>query len=336
MELQYRRRRLLLSLAATPFALQAGAARAQAAWPSKPVRVIVPFPRGGTIDFLGRTMAAEWQQIFRQPFEVENVVGDNGNVGAAAAAHAAPDGYTLFICTVGTQAINKSLYAKLAFDPIKDFAPITLIADTPNVLVLNPGTAARIGVKNLADFVRLSPDLKEPLKMASAGIGSSQHLAGEMFKSMTGAQMTHVPYKGAGPALVELLAGKADLMFDNLPSSLPPIKEGKLLALAVTSSTRSMSILDLPTIAEAGGPALKDYEATSWFGLLSSAGTPLEVISRLQNETARALFTDSVRKRLHAQGVIPSGMSSAAFARLIASETRKWAKVIKISGARAA
>jgi tripartite-type tricarboxylate transporter receptor subunit TctC len=330
------RRQLLLSAAAAPFALSAGVARADTAWPKKPVRIIYPFPPGGAGDILARTLAPELQKSFGQPFTIDNIPGDGGNTGAAVAAKAAPDGYTLFVCTVGTHAINQSLYPKLAFDPIKDFAPITLIADSPNVLVMNPEVAKRLGVKDLADFVRIAPTLKEPLRMASSGVGSSAHLAGEMFKSMTGANMTHVPFKGAGPAMVDLLAGKVDVEFDNLPSSLPNIKSGKLLALGVTSSTRSMSLLDLPTIAEAGGPALKDYDATSWFGLLAVAGTPLDVISRLQMESARALYDDSVRRRLHQQGVIPSGMSSAAFARMIASETRKWAKVIKVSGARAA
>jgi tripartite-type tricarboxylate transporter receptor subunit TctC len=335
MTIDHFRRQLLLSAAASPFALGSGLAHAQTNWPTKPVRVIYPFPPGGAGDILARTLAPELQRAFNQPFTVDNIAGDGGNTGAAVAAKAAPDGYTLFVCTVGTHAINQTLYPKLAFDPIKDFAPITLIADVPNVMVMNPESAKRIGVKNLADFVRIAPTLKEPLKMASSGNGSSAHMGGEMFKMMTGANMVHIPYKGAAPAMVDLLAGKVDVEFDNMPSSLPHIKSGKLLALGVTSSTRSMQLLEMPTIAEAGGPSLKDYDATSWFGLLAVAGTPLDVISRIQMESSRALYSDDVRKKLHQQGAIPSGMSSAAFARMIASETHKWAKVIRLSGARA-
>jgi tripartite-type tricarboxylate transporter receptor subunit TctC len=172
--------------------------------------------------------------------------------------------------------------------------------------------------------------------MASSGVGSSPHMAGELFKSMTGAKLTHVPYGGTGPAKADLLSGKADMMFEPLTSSLASIKEGKLVALGLTSSTRSMAILELPTIAEAGGPLLSGYEATAWFGLVAAAGTPLDVIGRLQMESSRILHSESVRKKLLAQGSIPSGMSSAAFSRMIGSETRKWAKIIKSSGARAA
>jgi tripartite-type tricarboxylate transporter receptor subunit TctC len=266
---------------------------------------------------------------------IDNRAGAGGNVGAAEVARAAPDGHTLLMGTVGTHAINAALYSSLPFDPIKDFAPITLVANVPNVLVMNPAKASAARINGVADLVKYAKANPGKLNMASAGNGTSIHLAGELFKSMTGTFLVHFPYRGSGPALVDLLGGTMDLMFDNFPSSMPHIKSGKLKALAVTGSTRSLSMLDLPTVEEAGGPSLKGYEATSWFGLLAPAGTPPDVVGRLQQETATALKNTALRERMLAQGAIPSGMSSAAFVRLIASESRKWAKVVKASGAKA-
>ncbi len=328
------RRRLLLAAATAPLALLAQRVSAQA-WPSKPVRIVVPFAPGGTTDVLARAFAPELQKAFGQPFIVENKAGTGGNVGAAEVARSAPDGHTLLLGTVGTHAINAALYANMPFDHIKDFAPITLVANVPNVLVINPAKAAALNINSVSDLIRYAKANPGKLSMASAGNGTSIHLAGELFKTMTGTFMVHFPYRGSGPALADLLNGTMDLMFDNFPSSLPHIKSGKLKALAVTGGTRSFSMLDLPTVEEVGGPSLKGYEATSWFGLLAPGGTPLEVLGRLQQETANALKSPAMRERMLSQGAIPSGMSSAAFARLIASETRKWAKVVKASGARA-
>ena len=325
-----------LATALIPIAplLLASTAQAQAAWPSKAVRIVVPFAAGGTTDILARSLAPELQKVFGQPFVVDNKPGAGGNSGANEVAKSAPDGYTLLMGTVGTQAINAALYPKMPFDPVKDFAPITLMAGVPNVLVLNPAFAQKYGINSVADFIRAAKANPGKFNMASSGNGTSIHLAGELFKSMSGSYMVHFPYRGSGPALIDLIGGSTDLMFDNLPSALPQIKAGKLKALAVTSATRSAALPDLPTVAEAGGPMLKGYEASSWFGLMAPAGTPPEVVTRLQQETAKALLSPALKERLQAQGAIPGGMSSAAFASFIAAESLKWAAVVKASGAK--
>ena len=309
-------------------------ATAQTAWPSKAVRLVVPFAAGGTTDILARSLAPELQKAFGQPFVVDNKPGAGGNTGAADVAKSAPDGYTLLMGTVGTHAINAALYPKMPYDPVKDFAPITLMAGVPNVFVMNPALAAKYGIHTVADFIKVAKANPGKFNMASSGNGTSIHLAGELFKSMTGTYMVHFPYRGSGPALIDLIGGSMDLMFDNLPSALPQIKAGKLKGLAVTSARRSDAIPELPTIAEAGGAALKGYEASSWFGLMAPAGTPPEIVARLQQETAKALGSPALKERLQAQGAIPSGMSSADFVAFIAAETRKWAAVVKASGAK--
>ena len=323
------RRTLLAAAVALPLAV-----RAQPAWPTKPVRIVVPFAAGVTTDILARALAPELQRAFGQPFVVDNKPGAGGNSGASEVAKAPGDGHTLLMGTVGTHAINVALYPKLPFDPVKDFVPVTLVAGVPNVLVMNPAAAQRYGVASVADLIKALKAHPGKLNMASSGNGTSIHLSGELFKSMTGTFMVHIPYRGSGPALMDLMGGTMDLMFDNLPSALPHIKAGKLKALAVTSATRSAAVPELPTIAEAGGPALKGYEASSWFGLLAPAGTPMEVVNRLQQETAKALATPALKERLLAQGAIPGGMSPAEFARFIEAETKKWAQVVKASGAK--
>ena len=304
------------------------------AWPTKPVRIVVPFAAGGTTDILARALAPELQKVFGQPFIVDNKPGAGGNSGAAEVAKAVPDGHTLLMGTVGTHAINVALYPKMPYDPIKDFIPITLVAGVPNVLVLNPANAQKVGIDSVPALIRYARANPGKLNMASSGNGTSIHLAGELFKSMTGSYMVHFPYRGSSPALLDLIGGNTDLMFDNLPSALPQIKAGKLKALAVTSATRSAAVPDLPTIEEAGGPALKGYDATSWFGLLAPAGTPMEVVNRVQQETAKALASPVLKERLLAQGAIPGGNAPAEFARFIAAETAKWAKVVKAAGAK--
>ena len=310
------------------------AAQAQAAWPVKPIRLVVPFAAGGTTDILARSLAPELQKALGQPVVVDNKPGAGGNSGAADVAKSAPDGYTLLMGTVGTHAINAALYPKMPFDPVKDFAPVTLMAGVPNVLVVNPAMAQKYSIHSVADFIRAAKANPGKFNMASSGNGTSIHLSGELFKSMSGTYMVHFPYRGSGPALIDLIGGSTDLMFDNLPSALPQIKAGKLKALAVTSANRSDALPELPTIAEAGGPALKGYEASSWFGLLAPAGTPPEVVARLQQETAKALSSPALKERLLSQGAIPSGMRSADFAAFIAAETKKWAGVVKASGAK--
>ena len=307
---------------------------AQPAWPTKPVRIVVPFAAGGTTDILARALAPELQKAFGQPIIVDNKPGAGGNNGAAEVAKAAPDGHTLLMGTVGTHAINPSLYSKMPYDHLKDFAPITLVAGVPNVLVMNPTNAQRYGVDSVPALVRYAKANPGKLNMASSGNGTSIHLAGELFKSMTGTFMLHLPYGGSGPALIDLMSGNTDLMFDNLPSSLPHIKSGKLKAFAVTSATRSAALPDVPTIEEVGGPMLKGYEASSWFGLLAPAGTRADIVNRVQQETAKALASPALKERLQAQGAIPSGNTPADFTRHIAAETAKWAQVVKAAGAK--
>lgn len=324
------RRHLVLAAAAACAAPRG--ALAQSAWPAKPVRVVVPFAPAGTTDILARALAPELSRALGQTFVIDNKAGAGGNLGAADVAKAAPDGYTLLMGTVGTHAINASLYAKMPFDHIKDFAPIALVAGVPNVLVMNPAKAEAANIHSVPDLIRYAKANPGKLNMASSGNGTSIHLAGELFKTMTGTFMVHFPYRGSGPALLDLMGGTMDLMFDNLPSSLAHIKAGKLKALAVTSAERSTALPDIPTIAEAA--QLKGYEATSWFGLLAPAGTPADIVNRLAQETQKALASAAVKERLQSQGAIPSGIGPAEFAKLIAAETRKWAEVVKASGAK--
>ena len=321
-------RRTLLAAAA----LLPAATFAQGAWPTKPVRIVVPFAPGGTTDILARALAPELSKAFGQSFVVENKPGAGGNIGADLVAKAAPDGYTLLMGTVGTHGINKSLYSKMPFDPQKDFVPVTLVAGVPNVMVVNAEKANARGIHTVADFIKYAKANPGKVNMASSGNGTSIHLAGELFKSMAGVFMTHFPYTGSGPALMGMLSGDMDVMFDNLPSSMAHIKAGKLKALAVTSAVRSQALPDVPTIEEAA--KLKGFEASSWFGLLAPAGTPQDIVNRVQQETAKALATPAMKERLLAQGAIPSGNTPQQFAQLIDREIRKWAPVVKNSGAK--
>lgn len=332
----FNRRQLTLAALATLTAatVAPGAALAQAAWPSKPIRFVVPFAAAGTTDILARALAPELQKALGQPVVVDNKPGAGGNTAAGEVAKTPADGYTMLMGTVGTHAINAALYPKLPYDPIKDFAPVTLVAGVPNVLVLNAAFAQKHNINNVADFIRVAKANPGKFNMASSGNGTSIHLSGELFKSMAGVFMVHFPYRGSGPALIDLMGGSMDLMFDNLPSALPHIRSGKLKALAVTSARRSDAIPELPTIEEAGGPTLKGYEASSWFGLVVPAGTPADIVNRLQAESAKALASPALKERLQTQGAIPSGMSSADFAKFIAAETAKWAKVVKTANAK--
>jgi tripartite-type tricarboxylate transporter receptor subunit TctC len=325
-------RRLVLGAIAATLAASALPLRAQSAWPNKPVRIVVPFAAGGTTDILARAIAPELSKAFGQQFIVDNRAGAGGNVGAEIVAHAPPDGYTLLMGTVGTHGINRALYAKLPYDPIKDFAPITMVAGVPNVMEMQTEKARTLGINNVKDFIAYAKAHPGKLNMASSGNGTSIHLAGELFKSMTGTYLVHFPYRGSGPALLDMVGGSMDVMFDNLPSSLPQIKAGKLKALAVTSRERSAALPDVPTVEEAAG--LKGFDATSWFGLLAPAGTPADIVNRIQQETAKSLGTPAIKEKLLSQGAIPSGNTPAEFARLIDAEHRKWAKVVKDSGAK--
>jgi tripartite-type tricarboxylate transporter receptor subunit TctC len=322
---------LTLAAGAT-LALLACPAQAQDKWPTKPVRIVVPFAPGGTTDILARAIAPELTKAFGQTFLIDNRPGAGGNVGADMVAKSAPDGYTLLMGTVGTHGINKSLYAKMPFDPQKDFAPITLVAGVPNVMVMNAEKASKLGIQTVPDFIRYAKAHPGQFNMASSGNGTSIHMAGELFKSRTGIFMAHIPYKGSGPALMDMVAGNVDVMFDNLPSAMPHIKGGKLKAFAVTSAQRSPAMPDLPTL-EAAAP-LPGFEASSWFGLLAPAGTPTDVVLRIQQETAKALKTPAIHEQLMGQGAIPSGNTPQEFTKLIDSEIAKWAVVVKASGAK--
>lgn len=326
-------RRLVVALfGAAALVSIANRALAQTTWPTKPVKIVVPFAPGGTTDILARAIAPELSKSLGQTFFIENRGGAGGNVGTDIVAKSPADGYTLLMGTVGTHGINKSLYRTLPYDPQKDFAPITLVAGVPNVMVMNVDKARTLGIHNVPDFIKYARAHPGQLNMASSGNGTSIHLAGELFKAMTGTFMVHIPYTGSGPALMGLLSGNVDVMFDNLPSSMAQIKGGKLTAFAVTSSQRSTALPELPTIEEAA--KLKGFDASSWFGLLAPAGTPADVILKLQQETAKALNSPAIKEKLLAQGAIPSGNSPQEFAKFIDSEIKKWAPVVKASGAR--
>jgi len=309
-------------------ALLAPHVHAQApAYPTKPIRIVVPFPPGGATDILARDVAQKLSEAWGQQVIVDNRPGAGGNIGSELVAKAAPDGYTLEMGTVGTHAINASLYAKMPYDHIRDFVPVILVAGVPNVLVVNPSVPVN-SVQELIAYAKANPG---KLNFASSGSGTSIHLSGELFKVMAGVQMTHVPYKGSAPAVQDLIGGQVQLMFDNLPPSLPQIKAGKLRALAVTSATRAPALPDTPTIAEAGLPG---FEASSWFGLLAPAGTPPAIVAKLNAEVAKWLATPEAREKLARQGANAAGGTPEDFAKHIAAETAKWAKVVKDSGAK--
>ena len=301
-------------------------------WPSKPVRVIVPFPPGGTTDIVARSLGVELQKMWGQPVVIENRPGAGGNIGAELVAKSPNDGYTLLMGTVGTHAINAALFAqsgnKMPFDPVKDFVPITLAAGVPNVMVIN----SKLPVNSVNEFIAYSKSRPGQLNMASSGNGTSIHLTGELFKTMTGTYMVHLPYRGSAPAITDLLAGNTNVMFDNLPSALPHIKSGRLKALAVTSRERSPALPDTPTIEEAAN--LKGFDASSWFGLFAPAGTSRAIVDKIQTDVTKALAVPEVRERFVAQGAQPGGTTPDQFAAFIRNETEKWTKVVKISNAK--
>mgnify|MGYP000262084082 FL=1 len=330
-----RARRILPALAAAVAVAgligTAPGVRAAENYPTRDVRIVVPFPAGGTADIAARLVAAELGKTWGKPVVVDNKAGAGGNVGTADAARAPNDGYTLLMGTVSTHAINQSVYAQLPYDPVADFVPVTLVIPVPNVLELNPAFAARHNINTTADLIAYLKAHPGKVNMASTGNGTSTHLSGELFQSMTGTTMTHVPYKGSSPALTDVMAGSTDLIFDNLPSSMGFIKAGKLKPLAVTTTTRSPALPDVPTLAESG---VKGYDAASWFGLLAPAGTPEAIVNKIQQDVAQALQKESIRTQLQAQGAEPSGNTPAQYKQFMAQETAKWAQVVKQSGAR--
>lgn len=319
-------------LAAAAFAVVALSPAQAQTWPAKAVRIVVPFPPGGTTDIVARSLGVELQRMWQHPVVIENRPGAGGNIGADLVAKSAPDGYTLLMGTVGTHAINAALFAqsgtKMPFDPAKDFVPITLAAGVPNVMVVS----AKLPVNTVAEFIEYAKARPGQLNMASSGNGTSIHLSGELFKTVTGVYMVHFPYRGSAPAVTDLIAGNMNVMFDNLPSALPHIKSGRLKALAVTSRTRSPALPNVPTIEEAAG--LKGFDASSWFGLFAPAGTPRAVVDKVQADVAKALALPEVRERFLAQGADPGGNTPEQFAAFIRAETDKWTRVVKFSNAK--
>ena len=310
--------RLLTALVA---ALISVAAQAQAPWPARPIRLVSPFPPGAVVDTLSRTLAAPMGELLGQPVVVENRPGAGGNIGMDVVAKSAPDGYTIGMGGIASHGINPSLYATMPFDPVRDFVPITFVARNVNVLVVHPS----LPVHDVQELVAYAKANVGKLSYGSAGAGTSQHLAGELFKQLTGIEMTHVPYKGAGPAVTDLLAGQIQLMFADISAVLAHVRAGKLRALGVTSRSRT-PLLDVATIAEQG---VADFDVNAWFGLLAPAGTPREVVQQLNDAAARALRTPGIVARLEALGLTPAPGTPEEFGALIRSEIVRWDAIVK-------
>ncbi len=304
-----------------------GGAKAQA-WPEKPVRFVVGFTPGGPSDILARALGQKLAESWGQQVVIENRPGAGGNIAAEAVAKSAPDGTTWLLGNNSILATNQSLYAKLGYDPVKDFAPVALVAIQPNILVVNPD----VPVSSVKELIALAKAKPGALNYASSGSGAAAHLAGELFKAMTGVQMVHIPYKGAQPALTDVIAGQAQLMFATSASAIPYIKAGRLRALAVTTARRSATVPELPTISESGVPG---FEAITWHGVVVPAATQGATIERLNADIVRALRMPDLRERLESLGAELAAGTPRDFADYIAREIPKWAKVVKDSGARA-
>jgi len=314
-------------LAALVLAFAAASTWAQSPWPGKPIRLISPFPPGAVVDTLCRTIAVPLGEALGQPVIVENRPGAGGNIGMDIVAKAPADGYSIGMGGIAQHAINPSVYAHMPFDPVRDFAPIIFVARNVNVLVVHPSLPAH-DVRELIAYARANPG---KLSFGSAGAGTSQHLAGELFKQLAGVDMTHVPYKGAGPAVSDLLAGQIPLMFVDISAVLGHVRAGKLRALGVTSRTRT-PLLDVPTIAEQGLPG---FEVNAWFGLLAPAGTPREIVARLNSETANVLRSPATLERLQGLGLTAEPGTPEQFAALITSELARWGSVVRAAKIRA-
>ncbi|MEP6607634.1 MAG: tripartite tricarboxylate transporter substrate binding protein [Burkholderiaceae bacterium] len=323
------RRHALYALAAVALAWTS-AVLAQAAYPSKPIRLVVPYPPGGPLDSAARALADRVRDTLGV-IVVENRPGAGGALGVDQVAKSAPDGYSLVIGAVATHAVNPWLFSKLPYDPQKDFAPITLIAHVPNVLVMTPERADQLNIRSARDLIEYSRKNPARLNYASGGNGSAGHMAGELLKSQARISVVHIPYSGAAPAQLSLLSGQTDFMFDNLASATAQIKAGKLRALAVTTAQRASQLPDVPTMAEAG---LAGFDVSTWFGLLAPAGTPQPIITQLNTAFTTALRSPEMRERLARMGADPAPGTPAQFAELLRSELAKYEKVVKFSGAR--
>jgi tripartite-type tricarboxylate transporter receptor subunit TctC len=306
---------------------QAQSTKASTVWPKQAIRIVVTFTPGGAPDILARVLAESWQQSLGVPVLVENRPGYGGNIGADLVAKSEPDGYTLLIGTVGIHAINGALYDKMPFHPINDFTPISFLASTPNVLVVNK----KLGISNLHELIELAKSKPNELTFGSSGVGTSLHMSGELFKEITGVQIRHIPYKGRAQSLPDLISGRITMLFDNLSSSLSLIKAGEVQALGVTSLKRSLAAPEIPTMAEQGLPG---FEAISWFSLMAPANLPPAVQKQLNTLTLQTLNQAVVRNKLLASGLDPAPGSPQELSKLIQSETNKWGRVIYKSGAK--
>jgi tripartite-type tricarboxylate transporter receptor subunit TctC len=313
-----------LSLA---LALTATAAPADT-YPSRIVKMIVPFPAGGTTDIFARHIGDRLAKAFGHNFVIDNRGGAGGNIGSDAVAKADPDGYTLLVGTVGTHAINSSLYTRMTFDPVRDFAPVAFLAGVPNIMEVNP---KNVKATTVQDFIAEAKAAPKKLSFASSGNGTSIHLSGEMFKQMTGVELVHVPYRGSAPAVNDLIAGQVDVMFDNLPSSIEQVRGGNLRAIAVTSLKRSVALPDVPTIAESGLPG---FDASSWFAIFAPAKTPPEIVAKLNAEVLKALADPELQKRFADIGGEIRPYKPDELGAFVKAEIEKWAKVVKTSGAK--
>jgi tripartite-type tricarboxylate transporter receptor subunit TctC len=315
-------------VAALAALLAAGDAAAQANYPDKPIRLLVGFVAGGPADLIARTVGDKLTEAWGKPVLIENVAGAGGNMATDRVAKAAPDGYTLLLGTTGPFIVHSSLYAKLPFDPVKDFAPITQLCFTPNIFVVHNDVPAK-SVKELVALARAQPG---QLTFASAGVGTTQHLAGELFKTMAGLDIQHVPYRGIAAVMPDLLGGRVTMVFSSPTTALPLVREGRIRALAVTSLKRAAAAPELPTMDEAGFPG---FDATAWFALVAPAGTPSPIIDKLQREAARILALPDVRKKLDELGMVPIGNTPAEFAAAMKAEIPQWEKLIKAAGIKA-
>ncbi len=315
--------KLLLVSAAV---ITSGAAFAQADWPTKPVRIVVPFAAGGTTDITARVIADELTKAVKGSFIVDNKGGAGGNVGAAEVARATPDGYTFLMGTPGTQAINQFLYPKMPYDTAKDFAPVSFVVRVPNVLVVNPG----VNAKSLKELIALAKSKPGALSYGSPGNGTTGHLSTELFKGRAGVFVTHIPYRGSGPMLLDLMSGQIQMAIDNLPSAMPHIKAGKLVALGVTGDKPNSQLPDVPAVAS----VLPGYAAESWFVLMAPAGTPPAIVNRMSAEVDKILKKPEVIERFKGLGAEPVGGTPEQLGQFIASETGKWSQVVKASGAK--
>lgn len=301
------------------------AAAANAQYPEKSIRFMMPYPPGGSIDIAGRAVAQKLAEALGRQIIVDNRTGAGGTIGTETAAHAAPDGYTILMGGTGTLALSPNLQKNLPYDPVRDFAPITDLVSTPYVLVVHPGFAAH-SAKELVEMAKARPG---QINYASGGIGSAPHLAAEVFRSMAGINLVHVPYKGSTPAITEVLAGQVPFIFTGIPSVLSYIKAGRLRAIGVTSATRTTALPDVPTIADTGVPG---YDVSPWFGVLAPARTPRAIVMKLNDEIVKVLKSTAIRERFAVEGVEPIGDSPEHFAAYIKSELAKWGKVLKESG----